>query len=470
MQAGVFGNLNRLSVVWRHKWIVLATIVVVVGATYGVSRSLTPIYSTSSTLIIAQPGRQQTFDTAQANEEAARSYSQILSSPNFAGQVASAIGGRVTSSKISSETSIQSVPNTELIKITAEDASRTRAKAIADRYASVFVAYAPRLTPQTKATVTLADYAPLPKSPTRPKPTLYALAAAILGVMAGIALAFLRERFDVRLRTVDEISAQTELPVLGDIPVRSKRSMEAFAESFRLLRTTLRFIDDGKVNRSIAIVSWGEGEGKTTVASQLALSLSGSDTRTLVVDGDMVRPGLQPLLLPGINGALDPGLSDYVLGAASVQDCLYHTTKAPSLQFIPAGRQVPNLSSLLQNRRGRSAFAELQQVADVTIVDCPPLAVGADALSIAAQVDGVVLVVDMRHATRTTLANATRRLEQVNAKILGIAVNRDRALQSATYYYTQRYRENGAVAGGVLERARRTLTLERARRTLTRIR
>lgn len=461
METGPFSNLNRLSVVWRRKWLVLATIVVVIGATYAVSKSLTPIYSTSSTLIIAQPGRQQTFDTAQANEEAARSYSQILSGTNFAGQVAHAVGGGLSASKVTSETTIQSVANTQLIKITAEDASRRRAKAIADTYASVFVAYAPRLTPQTKATITLADYAPLPKSAVRPKPSLYALVAAILGVMAGIGLAFLRERFDVRLRTVEDVAAHTELPILGDIPVRSKRSMEAFAESFRLLRTTLRFIDQSKPTRSIAIVSWGEGEGKTTVASQLALTLSVSDTRTLVVDGDMVRPGLQPLLLPGIEDPLEPGLSDYVLDAARLHDCLYHASKVPSLQFMPAGRQVPNLSSLLQNRRGRNSFTELQHVAETTIVDCPPLAVGADALTIAAQVDGVILIVDSRHATNATLANATRRLEQVKATTLGIVVNRDRSLPSTTYY-TERYRENGAVVGGgVLERARRTLTRSR---------
>lgn len=440
-------ELNRLSVVWRRKWIIIATVVIIVGATEVVSHALTKIYSTSATLIIAQPGRAVTFDTAQANEEAARSYARILGSPNFASQVASQVGSGTTRSSISSQVSIQAVPNTALMTITAENANPALAKRIADTYASVFVTYAPQLTPQTKATVTLADSAPLPTSPARPKPTLYSLAAAIVGVMAGIGLAFVRERYDIRIRSLEDLTAHVQIPVLASIPVRSSaRSMLPFAEAFRLLRTALRFTDQGGAVRTIAVTSWSEGEGKTTLSSQLAQAVSSGGTNTLAVDGDAHRPGLQATLIPNSGTLLEPGFSDYIMGSSGFEECVYET-RIPTLDLMPPGRHVPTLSSLLETRRGRGAFAELGQHRDVLIVDCPPLAVGADAPTIASQVDGVILVVDLRRATKWTLDRAIRQLERVNAAILGIVVNRDRDHQKLSYYGYKSNRANGAADG-----------------------
>lgn len=447
-------DLNQLSVIWRRKWIVLVTMLVVVVATELVSRSLTPIYETSATLVISQPGRSLTFDAVQADEEAARSYAQILSSPNFAGQVASLLGNGTTQSSILSRVSIQAVANTELITITADDPSPTTAKRIADTYASVFVNYAPRLAPQTNSgvTVALATNAPLPTSPARPKPTLYAIVAAFLGLMAGIALAFLRERSDKRLRSVEDLAAHTGLPILANVPARANaRSTAALGESFRLLRTTLGFVEKTTGPfKSIAVTSWTGGEGKTTVAYQLALALTETGTHTVIVDGDAHRPALQALFeletsngrgptLPGqfasaFGRRLQPGLSDYVGGKVAFEDCVYGTTY-PTLRYMPAGGEVPSLSSLIDAPRGRAAFAEIREREDkMTIIDCPPLASGADAAAIAGQVDGVILVVDLTHATSTAVSRAVRRLDAVNAVVLGIVVNRDLDHMALAYY------------------------------------
>jgi capsular exopolysaccharide synthesis family protein len=426
---------NRFAVLLAHKWLIIGTLVVCVAATLAVTATLQRIYTTTSTLIIAQPGRVQSFDTAQANEEVARSYADILASPNFANQVASAIGGHVTGEKIQSQVTIQSVAQTQLLKISAEDPSPKRAKRIADTYAGQFVKYAPVLATQTKANVALADAAPVPTSPSRPKPVLYALAGAILGLAAGIALAFLRERFDIRIRSLDELASQPDAPpILADIPVqtRSPLSARAFAEAFRLLRTHLRQLDESGAIRSIAITSWSEGEGKSTVTSQLSLSLIATGAPTLAVDGDIQRATLQRLLGVG-SQRLEPGFTDYLLGktdgAASI-----HETRQSALSLMPAGRIVPNLSSVMDTPHGRAAFERLHQDQQMLVIDCPPLAGGADASTIASLVDGVILVVDLRNATTTTLRNSLRQLEAANATLLGIAANRNPEHVALDYY------------------------------------
>lgn len=424
-----------VAVLWRRRWIVALTAILFVISTEVATATLTRIYSTGATLIIAQPGRVQSFDTTQADEEAARSYAAILASQNFADRVASALGGGSSGAAVASEVTIQPAAQTQLLTITAQDPSPTRAKRIADTYASIFVRYAPALESQTKASATLADPAPLPTSPVRPKPLLYGLVAVLLGLAGGVALAFLRERFDVRIRTLDELGAHLELPIFAAIPTRTgdSQTVRGFAEAFRLLRTNLQVLDVRGPVRTIAVTSWAPGEGKTTVASQLALRLAATGTSTLIIDGDAQRPALGDLLGPRDAELLEPGLSDYILGSSSAEDAI-HETRVAMLSLMPPGTQVPNLSSLLDTPRGREAFAALRDTREVVLIDCAPLAVGADASTIGARVDGVILVVDLSHATTTALRKALRRVEAANGAIIGVVANRDSASGSVAYY------------------------------------
>ncbi len=463
MQSTHLAHDHQPAILWRRKWILLTTLLAFVVATELVTKTLTRVYQTTATLLVAQPGTMLSFEAVQANEEVARSYANIVVSSNFAARVASQIGGGATASSVAGAITITPISETQLLTISAEAPSPKRAQQLADTYAAAVIAYAPTLAQQTKATVTLADPAPLRRSPVRPKPVLYGLIAAILGLAAGIGLAFLRERFDVRLRSLDDIAAHVDLPVIADIPLRtsSPRSIAAFAEAFRLLRTNLRFLDQTDSVRSIAVTSWAGSEGKTTVAFQLALTLAASGSTTLIVDGDTRNAALQSLLIPDAAGILVPGLSDCALGAATPEAAIYET-RVPSIMLMPKGRPVPSsLSSLLDTREGRALFGSLSSHGDTVVVDCPPLALGADAPAIAARVDGVILVVDLSQATTTGLRNSVRQLQAVNAVILGIVINRDRHRGSVAQYVS-----NGEAVNG--HRPRSFALIGRARGVLSR--
>ncbi len=424
------------AVLWARKWIVIGAVVVCVGVTELVTALLTPVYSTSAILLVAQPTLTQAYSTVDANEELARSYAQVLQSSSFASQVAASLGGRPSASSLQSSASIQPVSNTSLVTISASSHSRTEAKRIADAYASVAVTYVNRLTTQTKATVTVAASASMPRSPSQPKPSLYGLVALIVGLFAGVGLAFLRDRFDRRIRSREALAAFVDVPVVADVPVRHRDpgAMRSFTEAFRVLRTTLKLGDSTENMRSIALVSWGVGEGKTTVASQLALSLAATNTPTLIIDGDVHRPGLPGLLLPPGETFAGPGLTDYLLGAVPVDDAI-QATHLGGLELMPRGRGVPDLSSLLETPRGRVAFRELLESHSSIVVDCPPLVAGADAGTIASRVDGVILVVDLDKATTKSVKEALAHLEAARATLIGIAVNRDRDDRIVDYYH-----------------------------------
>ncbi|MGI8512985.1 MAG: polysaccharide biosynthesis tyrosine autokinase [Solirubrobacteraceae bacterium] len=433
---------RNLDVLWRQKWLILGT-VVVFGVVAGlISNSLQKIYATSSTLIVAQPSTAQTFDSVQAAQVVARTYADLLGSPNVAGSVAQRIGGGATRQDIEGAVSIEPVVETQLVRITAEDPSPERAKAIADAYADVFIdrstGAASDLATTTKALVSLADEAPLPESPDRPKPTLYTLIAVMLGLAIGLGLAFLRERLDTRLRTLDEIESSFDLPVLARVPRRGKTdtSIAAFTESFRVLRTNLQFATPDGAPRTIAITSGKEGEGKTTTTSQLALVTAATGTNVLCVEADLRRPALQRFFVADETEPLRPGLSNYFLGGAALDDVI-HPTSIPTVELVPAGPTVPSLSGLLESQRGRTAIEDLAACGDLVIFDTPPLGLGADAATVAGRVDGVILVVDMEEATEKGVRQSLRQLEAVRARVLGFVLNRDKTVEPAIYGYLE---------------------------------
>jgi receptor protein-tyrosine kinase len=425
-----------LAVIWRRRAIVLVTLLVFVCTTAVISKSLNKVYSTDSTLLIALPADAQTFDTVQASQALARSYAEIIKSPNLAARVARRLGDGTDKGVVLDATSFEPITETQLLEITAEDGDPVRAKLIADTYAEVFIDYAAaNITPTTQATISLADSAPIPTSAARPKPTLYTLLAAMLGLGVGLALAFLRDRLDDRLRAPEDVEATFQLPLLARIPRRgrSERSASAFQEAYRVLRTNLDFARSGDPVRSIAVTSGSEGEGKTTTVAELATAIAEVGRRVIVVEGDLRRPNLQRMLVDW-EEPLWPGLSNYLVETVPLDEAI-HPTAHPKVSLVPAGPLPPSPSALLDSRRARELVAGLSERADVVLIDCPPLNIAADASVISRLVDGVVFLVDLSSSKQRRVRDGLRQLQAVKAETLGFVLNRDASAQASRYEY-----------------------------------
>jgi capsular polysaccharide biosynthesis protein len=185
---------EALAILWRRKEIVAGFLLFFVLATAVYSKALPEVYVTESTLLVTL-SEPQSFDTVQASQSLARTYANIVESPNVAELVGNRLGR--PRDEVLSTTVLEPVVETQLLKIIAEGRDPQRAKLMADVYADVAVDYAAQqFGSATKARVSLADPAPLPRRPDRPKPTLYTLLAAVLGLPLGLGLAFLRDRLD----------------------------------------------------------------------------------------------------------------------------------------------------------------------------------------------------------------------------------------------------------------------------------
>ena len=431
-------NESPLAVISRRKWIIAATFLAFVATAAVISKSLTKVYATQATLVVTLAADSQSFDTVQASQAIARSYADIIRNPNIAARVATTLGGGTRKKDVLDATDFEVIPETQLLKIHSEDKDPAQAKRIADTYADTFIAFSrAALERTTKAAVTRAGLAPLPASPVRPKPTLYTLVAALLGAGLGLALAFLRDRLDRRIRTSEEAEAAFDEPILTRVPRRgrSDTSRFAFQEAFRILRTNLRFLTRaGGEPRAVAITSWSAGEGKTTTAANLARAAAETGARVLVVEADFRRPALQREVASSATEPLRPGFSNYLVDAATLEEVI-HDTDMPGVQIVPAGPLPPSPSGLLEAGRAHDAIENFKSRADIVIFDCPPLSVGAEAAVICSWMEVVLLMVDLSGSTDRGVREAIRRLDAVNARLSGLVLNRDRSLEPSAYDY-----------------------------------
>jgi Mrp family chromosome partitioning ATPase/capsular polysaccharide biosynthesis protein len=324
-------------------------------------------------------------------------------------------------------------------------------EALVRQYAAVVTAQQDVLTKISQRPVVAEVLDPAEFS-TRPQPPSWRSRVAIgilAGLLLGIGLGVLRELLADRLRDRKDAERITELPVIGEIglAVRPISGLPAYdkqfssvAESFRGIRTNLRFLAMGDELRIVGVTSAEPKDGKSTVAANLAASFALAGLSTIVVSGDLRRQRLDDLF--EVRGR--PGLSDLLASRASglplranadgwpagshtdELTTLLIPTKVPNLLILPAGTAMPNPAELLSTPQAREVFRELAELADIVIVDSAPLLV-ADGLLIGRLVDGVVVVASVQHTRRERLNRATNALRSSGANVVGLVVNRVRS-------------------------------------------
>jgi capsular exopolysaccharide synthesis family protein len=289
--------------------------------------------------------------------------------------------------------------------------------------------------------VTVLDPAVAPLLPNKNrKPEIIAL-GTLLGLAAGLGLAFLLDMTDKRVRYADQISAGLGLTILGVIPeIRRAKGETATAEeaaqvieAFRTVRLNLAHTisQDGVV---LTISSPSPGDGKSLVASNLALSFAESGYRTLLIDGDTRRGELHRTF----GTERRPGLLDYLVGELELEKLVRPTTH-PGLQLITSGSRKRNGPELLGTARMRELLTMMRQRFEVVIVDSPPLGAGIDPFVLGTLTGNLVLVL-RAGATERDLAEAKLQIvDQLPIRLVGAVLNDVRSTMNDYKYYSYSY-------------------------------
>jgi capsular exopolysaccharide synthesis family protein len=267
---------------------------------------------------------------------------------------------------------------------------------------------------------------------------------AMLGQLLGCGLAYLADATDVSFRTPDEIRRRLGLQILGHIPFRTGEGVSAGpitlpdgrqtelsptlpvyhqpgsleAEAFRAVRTALYFSTHGESQKVIQVTSPNKGDGKSTVAANLALSIAQSGKTVLLIDADFRRPRQHRLF-----GMSSPtGLASVLSEDCELIDAI-QPTGFPGLSLLPCGPRPNNPAELLTSPRLEVVFEMLRDRYDYVIVDTPPLLAVTDPCVVAARVDGLLLTIRVSKDGRPAAVRAREMLMPLGVKILGAVVN-----------------------------------------------
>jgi capsular exopolysaccharide synthesis family protein len=287
--------------------------------------------------------------------------------------------------------------------------------------------------------VEIVDKAVPSARPTRPNKPLNIALGIIIGLVVGVGLAFFIEYLDTSVKTIDDVERSLQCPVLGVIPQNVGLLVEEGAESphaeaYRVLRTNLLFSrKDDKLN-TIAIVSAGAGEGKSTTVFNLAAVFAQSGQRTLIVDSDLRRPTLHKMLHVTNN----VGLTNYLLKQNTLEEVI-QTTNMPTLDFLASGKLPSSSLGILSSAQMKDLISELKQRYDFVFFDSPPIMGVSDASILASEVDMTLQVIQYRRYPQPMNIRAKQLIEKVGGNLVGIVLNNINMSQDESYYYYSGY-------------------------------
>lgn len=424
----------------RRRWLMVVTcVLLVVGAAAALTFTTTPVYQSTARLFVSTSGDgggdvSSAYQGGLFSQQRVSSYADLVGkSEQLAEVVIEDLDLTMLPGEVLGKVSASVSPETVNIELLATDPDPAMAQAIAQSYAMGLSDLVRQLEtpsgsddPLIKASV--VDDATLPSDPVTPQPVRNLGLALALGLLFGFGLAVARELFDTSVKSVDEISATTEAPLLGTIAydasvkteplVSSLGSHAPRTEAFRVLRTNLQFVDIDASTKVFVVTSALPGEGKTTTAVNLALTLAQAGQKTLLIECDLRRPKATASL--GLDGSV--GVTTVLLGKVSLDDALqeYGST---GLAVLASGAVPPNPAELLQSRAMTELLSRCRDQFDTIIIDAPPLLPVTDAALISTQADGAILVVAHGRTTRDQLAQAAQRLEAVDAGLVGTVLN-----------------------------------------------
>lgn len=315
--------------------------------------------------------------------------------------------------------------------------------------------------------IRVVDPALIPGYPSRPNKTRNILLSVIVGLVGGIGLALLREYLDNTVKTPDDIETLARLPSLAVVPalgsssgkrrgrfskllktsvVTSKEGraelishnmpQSQMSEAFRALRTSLLLSQADHPPQVILMTSALPREGKTTAAVNLAVTLAQLGDKTLLVDADLRKPGINRAL--SLVDGKHAGLSSYLAGVSTLDLITVPHPAISNLEAIPTGPIPPNPADLLSSRRLTELITELRGRYKFVVIDSPPIMAATDAVILSVLVDGVLMVVRSGETPKEAFIRTRDLLVGVKCHMLGVVLN---AVDSSSpdYYYSYRY-------------------------------
>ncbi|WP_107766531.1 polysaccharide biosynthesis tyrosine autokinase [Nocardioides terrigena] len=421
----------------RNHWIAVTAMVIVAAAVaFGWSSLQPKVYAASSSGFVTSgsggdPGLDSLNDSLSKSRAA--SYVVLAKDRETASIVIDDLGLDTAPESLVGSIDAAQTPETVLIQITARAGTPEDAQELADAWVG---ALARRVSDIEGAKggqgmrIEVSESAQLPTSPVSPNVQRNVLLGAVLGALLGAGYAVARTLLDRRLRSTEDVERAAKLSVVGSVPDLGKHddlfvtasgvgTHAQAAEAIRRLRTNLSYMDVDNPPRAIVVTSPKQGDGKSTVAANLAAAIALSGQPVTLVDCDLRRPNVSRSL--GLDDTV--GLTDVLAGRVQLVDAVQEHPEITGLSVLTSGSRPPNPSEILGSQAMRGVVADLARVGMV-VMDAPPLLPVTDAAIVAHSADGALITVSAGRTLDTELTSAIEHLHAVHARPLGVILNR----------------------------------------------
>ena len=448
-----------LDVLLNKAWLigivaVVAAVVVFLGTLFFITpkyESSAMFYVNNSALSIGGMVESITSSDLTAAKGLVDSYIVILTTRESLNDVIDYSGVDRTVEELRKMIKAAPVNSTEIFEVVVTSTDPVEAEKIADAIAYILPNRIKYIIEGSSAKV--VDSAVLPSEPSSPSYLNNAIIGFLLGLVGCISVIVLREIFDITIRTEEDITQNCPHPILASVPdmtaggkggyghyygygsksravpgakepVMVGQGMSfAASEAYKLLRTKLQFsfAGDGEC-RVIGVSSAMAGEGKSLSSINVAYSMSQLGKKVLLIDCDMRRPSLATKL----KIEKYPGLSNYLTGLNELEELLQNCGiegEEDAFQVVTAGRNPPNPVELLSSTKMSDLLVSLRQTYDYVILDLPPVGEVSDALALAKEMDGLLLVVRQNYCNRLAVRSAVRQFAFMDSRILGVVYN-----------------------------------------------
>jgi capsular exopolysaccharide synthesis family protein len=441
----------------RNHWVGAMLLTILVGATaFGFSLMQPKVYAANANGFVGT-GASDNGALGSVNDQLAKSratsYVDIAKSRATAQDVIDDLDLDSSPSALVGRIDVQQPLDTVLLKITARASTPREAQELADAWVRALALEVKEIEapnsdklPDGTPRVIPVESAELPTSPVSPRTDRNTALGIVLGALLGLGYAVLRSTLDRRLRTASDVESRFPVPVVGSIPtstaLRNRDTTDptrtsygtedpSAGEAFRKLRTNLVYMDVDNPPRVLVVTSPKPGDGKSTVAANIAMTLESSGQKVILIDADLRRP------MVADSFGLDPvvGLTSVLSGQLPIEVALRPVPGRDNMQVLTAGPLPPNPSELLGSKAMGSLIRSLAANGSYVILDAPPLLPVTDAAILATSADGAFVVVSSGKTLDTELGSALGSLEAVGARTLGVVINRTSAPGRGYGYY-----------------------------------
>lgn len=426
---------SYVRVLRTYWWMVLVAASLGLGAGAAISLATTPQYASTITFFVNTPSdtiagsaQGDTFGQKRVN-----TYVQLITTDRLTARVAKVLNDGSTPDDIGREILAKGDLNTVLLTATVLDPLPQRSLDIATAVSTQFVELVAEMEAGGVSTapavrLEVVDGPTVNPDPVLPDPVRNIVIGLVLGLLAGIGVALVRNATDKAVRDVAAVEQLTGAPVIGTIyadneaasaPVLVVGQMQSLrAEGYRQLRTNLQFIDAAEPVRTVVVSSALPDEGKSSTSTNLAIVLAEAGRRVLLIEADLRRPRVASYL--GLEGSV--GLTTVLTGDVPLLEAVQPSRD--NLNVLASGAMPPNPAELLGGDRMATLLREARDHFDIVVIDSPPLLAVTDAAVLATLADAVILVVRHGSTPGPAATQAVKALSAVGGRLIGCVVTR----------------------------------------------